>query len=163
MPPRVYCQNSIRWSALRRACAACSPSATPCVPKITSVHCSGLCLKRAPRLKCASFGCSTCEAYWASCWRVSTSAWPKCCETRACSLWDTRCWALPAVRWADQATALPSRLWPRVTVVAMPRATGTPVDTVGLPGTTAAAWVRLPGGRAIPSSPPWRQRRRKPF
>ncbi len=35
----------------------------------------------------------------------------------------------------------------------MPRATGTPADTVGLPGTTTAAWVRLPGGRAIPAVP----------
>ena len=37
------------------------PERNPCVPKITSVHCSGLCLKQAPRLRSASFGCSTCE------------------------------------------------------------------------------------------------------
>ena len=112
--PKVYCQNSIRWSALRRACAACSLSAT-CVPKLHPCIAAGW-SETGATSEVRQLGCSTCEAYWASCWRVSTSAWPKCCVTRACSLWDTRCWALrrcggPIRLWRSPAHGHGLRRW----------------------------------------------------
>ena len=122
-------------------------------PEITSVHCSGLCLKQAPRLKCASFGCSTCRGLLDEVAGGEYQRMAKMLRDQGVQPVDTRCWALPAVRWADQATALPS-LWPRVTVVAMPRATGIPADMVGFRVQQPRHGCAFRAGRAIPSSPP---------
>ena len=162
MRPRAYCQNSIRWSALRRVCAACSPSATPCVPKLHPRIAAG----------CGETGAtSEVRQLWMQHMRgllgkLLEGEYQRMAkmlrETRACSLWDTRCWALPAVRWADQATAL----WPA-------------------PGHGLRRWLchglrahqRMRWGFRVQQpwhgcayrvagrfpAVPWRQRRRKPF